>query len=71
MPQALAMGIVGAASGLGIASFPGGVLCRDGSGNVVGSIGVSGARSDEDEHCAILGAQAAGLTTEPGASSLV
>lgn len=70
MPQALAMGTVGAAAGQAVASFPGGVLCRDGDMNVVGAIGVSGARSDEDEHCAILGAQAVGLVTEPAKSSL-
>ena len=61
---------IGAAAGQAVASFPGGVLCRDGDMNVVGAIGVSGARSDEDEHCAILGAQAVGLVTEPAQSSL-
>ena len=71
MPQALAMGAVGAAVGQPVASFPGGVLCRDASNNVVGAIGVSGAASDEDEHCAILGAQAVGLVTEPAQSRLV
>ena len=71
MPQALAMGAVGVAARQPVASFPGGVLCRDTAGNVVGAIGVSGAASDEDEHCAILGAQAVGLVTEPAASRLV
>ena len=70
MPQVLAMGTVGGAVGLPVAPFPGGVLCRDAAGNIVGAIGVSGARSDEDEHCAIIGAQAVGLVTEPAASSL-
>jgi len=70
MPQALAMGIVAASARLPVASFPGGVLCRDAANNVVGAIGVSGARSDEDEHCAILGAQAVGLLTEPARSAL-
>ena len=59
MPQALAMAIVGASVGKAVAVFPGGVLCRDAaSGSVVGAISVSGASSDEDEHCAIVGAQA-------------
>uniref|UniRef100_A0A7S4HEV8 GlcG protein n=1 Tax=Prymnesium polylepis TaxID=72548 RepID=A0A7S4HEV8_9EUKA len=70
MPQALAMGAVAAAVQKPVASFPGGVLCRDAANNVVGAIGVSGARSDEDEHCAILGAQAVGLVTEPAKSAL-
>ena len=70
MPQALAMSIVGASAQQAVASFPGGVLCRDSANNVVGAIGVSGAASDEDEHCAILGAQAVGLITEPAKSAL-
>ena len=65
------MGIVGASARLPVASFPGGVLCRDADNNVVGAIGVSGAASDEDEHCAIRGAHAVGLATEPAASALV
>lgn len=71
MPQALAMGIVGASAGLPIASFPGGVLCRDtATGAVVGAIGVSGASADEDEHCAVVGAQACSFKTEPAKSAL-
>ena len=31
---------------------------------------MSGAASDEDEHCAILGAHAVGLLTEPAQSRL-
>ena len=46
------------------------MLCRDAANNVVGAIGVSGAASDEDEHCAILGAKAVGLVTEPADSAL-
>ncbi|EOD27590.1 hypothetical protein EMIHUDRAFT_235597 [Emiliania huxleyi CCMP1516] len=45
-----------------LAPFPGGVLCRDAAGVLVGAIGVSGAASDEDEHCAITAAQSAGVT---------
>lgn len=71
MPQVLAMSIVGAASNQAIAPFPGGVLCRDHAGNVVCAIGVSGAASDEDEHCAIMGAHSVGLCTEPASSQLV
>ena len=71
MPQLLAMGTAGAASGQPLAPFPGGVLCRDASKqHVVGAIGVSGAAADEDEHCALVGAHAVGLATEPAASAL-
>ena len=70
MPQALSMSSVGASVRHPLAAFPGGVLCRDTAGNVVGAIGVSGASSDEDEHCAILGAHAVGLVTEPAMSAL-
>ena len=71
MPQLLAMALAGAAANQAIAPFPGGVLCRDpASRAVVCAIGVSGAASDEDEHCAITAAKAVGLETEPGSSQL-
>jgi uncharacterized protein GlcG (DUF336 family) len=70
MPQTLAMELCGAANGKPIVHFPGGVLLRDGAGNIVGAIAVSGASSDEDEHCAILAAHTVGLVTEPPASRL-
>jgi len=70
MPQALAMSIISASAQQPVATFPGGVLCRDAANNVVGAIAVSGAASDEDEHCAILGAQAVGLFTEPAQSRI-
>lgn len=69
-PQLLAMTTIGTAVGQPLAAFPGGVLCRDEAKNVVGAIGVSGAAADEDEHCAITAAQAAGLVTEPATSAL-
>ena len=49
MPQLLAMQTVGAYAGQPLAPFPGGVLCRDSTGAVVGAIGISGAAADEDE----------------------
>ena len=70
MPQLLGMGTAAAAANRPLAAFPGGVMCRDAAGNLVGAIGVSGAASDEDEHCAISGAQAVGLVTDPAASQL-
>jgi glc operon protein GlcG len=69
-PQLLAMTTMGFAGNQPFCAVPGGVLCRDESKNVVGAIGVSGASADEDEHCAIIGAQAVGLVTEPSASAL-
>lgn len=71
VPQVLAMGTAAAAANQPMAPFPGGVLCRDATQNVVCAIGVSGARSDEDEHCAITAAKAVGLLTEPASSQLV
>ena len=50
--------------------MPGGVVVLDDAKNVVGAIGVSGASADEDEHCAIVGARAVGLVTEPAQSPL-
>ena len=69
-PQLVAMGTIGTSVQQPIAAFPGGLLLKDGSGNVVGAIGVSGASADEDEHCAIAGAQAVGLVTQPNSSVL-
>ena len=71
MPQMLAMSLGAAAGNQPIAPFPGGILVRDAHNNIVGAIAVSGAASDEDEHCAITGAHAVGLTnTEPPFSRL-
>lgn len=71
-PQLLAMTVVGTDACMPLAAVPGGVLCRDAStGSVVGAVGCSGASADEDEHCAIVAAQAvAGLSTEPCASAI-
>lgn len=43
----------------------GGVLLRDGKGEVMGAIGVTGATSDQDEACALAGAKAAKLKAQP------
>ena len=45
---------------------PGGVLIRDGSGNIIGAVGISGDSSDKDEVCAMAGIQAAGLKADNG-----
>lgn len=47
---------------------PGGVLIRDGGGNVVGAIGISGDTGDNDEIIAVAGIEAAGLKADPGGS---
>ena len=39
----------------------GGVLVRDQEGSMIGSVGISGDLSDQDEYCAIAGIQAAGF----------
>ena len=69
--QLLQMSIVGASVEQPLAAVPGGVLVRDASNNIVGAVGVSGASADEDEHLAVVAAQAVpGLVTEPAASPL-
>ena len=45
---------------------PGGVLVKDGSGNIIAAVGISGDASDRDEACAVAGIAAAGLTAETG-----
>eukprot|EP00549_Striatella_unipunctata_P020708 CAMPEP_0118673408 /NCGR_PEP_ID=MMETSP0800-20121206/303_1 /TAXON_ID=210618 ORGANISM="Striatella unipunctata, Strain CCMP2910" /NCGR_SAMPLE_ID=MMETSP0800 /ASSEMBLY_ACC=CAM_ASM_000638 /LENGTH=176 /DNA_ID=CAMNT_0006568463 /DNA_START=15 /DNA_END=545 /DNA_ORIENTATION=+ len=58
-------------SGGQVAAFPGGVLIRDKDGDVVGSIGVSGAAGDEDEYCGLMAVKEYGheLKTEPESHS--
>ena len=45
---------------------PGGVLIRQGEA-LVGAVGISGDTSDNDEICALMGIEAAGLTAQTGA----
>lgn len=49
-----------------IVPVPGGVLIRNGAGQLVGAVGVSGDASDKDEACAIQGIIAAGLKSDTG-----
>jgi len=53
-------------SGGRMVPVPGGVLIRSASGEIVGSIGISGDTSDNDETCAVFGIKAAGLTPDTG-----
>lgn len=45
----------------------GGVLIKDADGKVIGSVGVTGDTSDNDEAAAIAGIKTAGFTADPGA----
>jgi uncharacterized protein GlcG (DUF336 family) len=49
-----------------IASSRGGVLIRDAQGTLLGSIGVSGDRPENDETVAIAGVEKVGLTPDAG-----
>ncbi len=46
---------------------PGGVLVRNKDGDLIGSVGVTGDTSDNDELCAVAGIEAAGFVAETGA----
>ena len=54
-------------SGGRMVPVPGGVLIRDSGGAIIGSVGISGDTSDQDEVCAVAGIQAAGLKADTGA----
>ena len=54
------------ASGGRIVPVPGGVLIRDGAGEIIGSVGISGDTSDKDEACAVHGIKEAGLGPDTG-----
>ncbi len=54
-----------AASGGRFVAVPGGVLLKDDAGAVIGAVGVSGDTSDKDEVCAVMGARAAGVASDP------
>ena len=45
---------------------PGGVLCCDAGGTILGAVGISGDVSAQDEVCAVAGIQAAGLRPDTG-----
>ena len=59
------LGAVAAIDG-GIVPVPGGVLIKDASGNILGSVGVSGDTSDNDELAALAGIAAAGFVGDGG-----
>jgi uncharacterized protein GlcG (DUF336 family) len=45
---------------------PGAVLIRSASGDILGSIGISGDKAENDEICAVYGIEAAGLKADTG-----
>jgi len=53
-------------SGGRMVPVPGDVLIRSASGEILGSVGISGDTSDNDEICAVHGIKAAGLTPDTG-----
>lgn len=57
---------VTAAVGGALVPVPGGVLVRDGSGTLLGAVGVTGDTSDNDEAAAVAGIEGAGLTAVTG-----
>jgi uncharacterized protein GlcG (DUF336 family) len=52
-----------------IASSRGGVLIRDAQGALLGAVGVSGDRPENDETVAVTGVEKAGLVADPGANA--
>jgi uncharacterized protein GlcG (DUF336 family) len=63
-------GFIAALNGIfpkGILPVPGGVLIRDAEGRLAGAVGISGDTSDNDEICAVVGVEAAGLMADTGA----
>lgn len=64
------VGALAAASSGKIIPNPGGVLIRDGNGEIIGAVGISGDSPDRDEAFAIHGISAAGLTADPAAPAL-
>ena len=53
-----------------IALAPGGVLCLDDRGQIVGAVGISGDAADVDERCAVAGIEKAGLRAVASAEDL-
>jgi uncharacterized protein GlcG (DUF336 family) len=53
-------------SGGRMVPVPGGVLIRSASKEILGSVGISGDTSDNDEICAVHGIKGAGLTPDTG-----
>jgi uncharacterized protein GlcG (DUF336 family) len=59
-------GVLSDMSGGKMVPVQGGVIIRSTSGEIVGSIGISGDTSENDETCAVAGIKAAGLVADTG-----
>jgi uncharacterized protein GlcG (DUF336 family) len=55
-----------AMSGGKMVPVPGGVLIRNAEGQIIGSVGITGDTSINDETCAVAGISAAGLVADTG-----
>ncbi|MDA8296100.1 MAG: heme-binding protein [Actinomycetota bacterium] len=64
--QAYFIAAANGAFGGALIPVPGGVLVRDGNGELLGAVGVSGDTSDNDERAALAGIEAVGLVGETG-----
>jgi uncharacterized protein GlcG (DUF336 family) len=62
--QAYFMDAVNGVFGGAVVPVPGGILVRDKKGQVIGSVGVTGDTSDNDEVAGLSGIEAAALTGE-------
>lgn len=58
--------VAAAASAIGgaLVPVPGGVLVRDGDGDLLGAVGITGDTSDNDEAAAVAGIEGAGLRAQ-------
>lgn len=65
--QAYFVTAVAALDGTHVVPVPGGVLVRDKKGALLGSVGISGDTSDNDEAAAKVGIEAAGYVADTGA----
>ena|SRR5215831_4226274 len=65
-PQLAFFDALNAMSGGRVVPAAGGVLIKDGAGNVLGAVGISGDTSDKDEACALAGIAAAALAGDAG-----
>jgi uncharacterized protein GlcG (DUF336 family) len=62
---------VNALAGGRLIPVPGGVLIRSSDKSIIGAVGITGATSDQDEACAVIGIEAAGFTADTGADQAV
>lgn len=68
---AVAPAFIGALSDMSggkVVPVPGGVLIKDGTGAILGAVGVTGDLSENDEACAIAGIQKTGLMADAGSA---